>query len=568
MSHFISIVNWDKSPISPSNLDNIRQSLPHHQIISSHPYIAFAVASDTQIAISNNSIAIFNGYLDDNSLSGKNPADIALQAYKQSADTFTKDLVGHFACVIWDDDQSKLIAARDLFGVKRLYHYHTSKRTIVSNDFHHILQLAETSLTLNEKLIKAHLQGDGRFWLTDSIYTEIKPVPPRHVIAFTDSNQAQKAYTDWHVNPQLHRDKISYIRQFKDVYWDMLRRYTHSTTDVGIMVSGGLDSSGLAAMLYDIRASISSEVKLLSTITERFQTADESEYLLTLAEACSDWALHTHNLDDMDYSKPRVMQGEPASPFSVMMLRARIAFAKAQGGDNLFYGTGGDMVMLQNVASKISLWMVLPMMQKLQETPYIMRAMSGVIPFTKQVVRQFIKRKYTVPPVDYVRNPLTLNTKTDLEIYNAVQQVILAPLLGQYTHALTMLDTLADEQDINLRLPYLDEKLIRFMMSVPASQHIYKGWGRVLQRRAMKGILPEKIRQRWTKAVADEMLTLYLSREKLLELADNSRLVAYGWVDSNRLIDSINRFHSGEKYLLLHLMRFDEIERWLQQHDK
>ena len=567
MGHFIVIINWDKSPINASKLDAIYQSFQQKQMLHPQPYIAFIFAGTAHVTMSNNSITIFNGYLDDFASHGKNLAEIALQTYKQSGNTFAQNLVGHFACVIWDDDQQKLIAVRDVLGVKRLYYHHTPKTTIVSNDFYQIQQIADTSLTLNEKIIKAHLQGDGRFWLTESIYTEINPIPPRYTTTFTDDTQEQIAYTDWHVPPHSHQDKDTYIQEFKDTYWDMLRRYTSHTSHLGMMVSGGLDSSGLAAMLYAIHDTVDTDIQLFSTVTDRFKTADEQEYLTVLAEACHKWALHTHNLDDMDYSLPVTVQGELASPFSVMMLKARIAFAKEHSVDTLIYGTGGDMVMLQNVASKTSLWMALPPMQQLQEAQYFMRNAGGLVPFSKQIARHFIKRKYTVPSVDYVRNPIILPTDKNLASYNALQQTILKPLLGQYTHALAMLDMLAEENNITLRLPYLDEKLIRFMMSVPVSQHIYKGWGRVLQRRAMRGILPEKIRRRWTKAVADEMLTRYLSRENLLGLADNSRLVAYGWVDKHKLTEAINAFHNGKTYLLLDLMRFDEIERWLQQHD-
>lgn len=565
MGHILAIVDWTRKLLPPSTIAPLQKQCRDYHIHHPQPNMLLATDSNAQYTVSGNLHVLFNGYIDNTIPIDSTNAQHILNLYQLLGKEFASSIVGHFACIIWDGAQEELIATRDIFGVKRLYAHTSNQISTIANDIGLIRETITTELTFNEKLIKAHLLGEGRYWQTESIYTKIHPIPPANIQIHTDTKVDTSPYHHWDKIKQIEDDR-DYFQQFRNVFWQMLHSQVSHSKSLGLMVSGGLDSSSLAAMLYEIHDELNADVQLFSTITEKFETANERDYLTVLAEHCSDWLLHTHSLDDVIFDPDTVHFSEPFSPFSTTMLVKRLIFAKSKGIETLLYGSAGDMVMLQNAHNQIGLWLDLPLQQQLAELWYVVYTSGGFVPFSKRLIRHFWKRSPR-RIIDYVIDEPSLSINNQFTHLSPVQQAILPPLFGNFTHALEMLDAVGEKVGLNLRLPYLDKHLVMFMMQVPSSEHISRGWGRVLQRRALKDILPEKIRQRWTKAIADDMLTVYLSRERLTSLAHNSRLVELNWVDRDKLIETINTFHNGEKSLILHLMRFDEIEQWLQNHD-
>lgn len=83
------------------------------------------------------------------------------------------------------------------------------------------------------------------------------------------------------------------------------------------------------------------------------------------------------------------------------------------------------------------------------------------------------------------RTPLTVRE----EHYNGLTQGILAYTLEQ-------MDQYAAMFSLEARHPFMDKRLIEFCLALPSEQKLYQGWGRMVMRRALDGILPEKVQWR------------------------------------------------------------------------
>ncbi|BAZ11056.1 putative asparagine synthase [Calothrix sp. NIES-4071] len=71
---------------------------------------------------------------------------------------------------------------------------------------------------------------------------------------------------------------------------------------------------------------------------------------------------------------------------------------------------------------------------------------------------------------------------------------------GILTQALEISDQYAAVFGLEVRHPFMDKRLLEFCLSLPAEQKLHKGWSRLVMRRAMKNILPEKVQWRRDKA--------------------------------------------------------------------
>lgn len=92
---------------------------------------------------------------------------------------------------------------------------------------------------------------------------------------------------------------------------------------------------------------------------------------------------------------------------------------------------------------------------------------------------------------------LELPTKADItlreEHWRSLNQ-------GIFVYTLEQMDQYAAMFSLEVRHPFMDKRLIEFCLALPSEQKLYQGWGRMVMRRALRGILPEKIQWRGGKA--------------------------------------------------------------------
>jgi asparagine synthase (glutamine-hydrolysing) len=84
--------------------------------------------------------------------------------------------------------------------------------------------------------------------------------------------------------------------------------------------------------------------------------------------------------------------------------------------------------------------------------------------------------------------------KSDYEDHT---QLINRPLMHRI---LCSLDTAAAAFNIELRYPFFDKRLVEYCLALPPEQKLFNGWNRIILRRAMQGILPDKVQWRGSKS--------------------------------------------------------------------
>jgi asparagine synthase (glutamine-hydrolysing) len=119
---------------------------------------------------------------------------------------------------------------------------------------------------------------------------------------------------------------------------------------------------------------------------------------------------------------------------------------------------------------------------------------------------------------------------------------------------------------IDTTYPYLHRPLVEFLHAIPFEQLVRPGENRSLMRRAMTGILPEKIAQRKTKGRPKEAILRALRREwsRLRPMFEDARVCAHGYMQAEPLLAALDRTKYGVETFSSPLIRTITLELWLR----
>ena len=124
--------------------------------------------------------------------------------------------------------------------------------------------------------------------------------------------------------------------------------------------------------------------------------------------------------------------------------------------------------------------------------------------------------------------------------------------------------------EVQRRHPLLDRELVEFMLAIPYQERQRSDGDRVLQRRALRGILPECVLERRTKGTGQRSLDIGLRASAPWRqiLTENPRLVAAGFVDREAWLGEVARARFGLYESLRHFVTAACIECWLRRHEQ
>jgi len=184
-------------------------------------------------------------------------SDLILYAYRAWGERCLDYLLGDFSFVIWDKGRKKVFCARDQFGMRQLYYSQIRESLIISNSLYCIQQHPAVSKTLDEGAMAGFLLFGDHTWLDKelTVYADVKSLLPAHSLVLnSDGFMVRKKYWDIPANIPLlrYRNENDYREHFREVFkkavCDRIR-----TDRVVLAMSGGMDSSTIAAMLCEIQ---------------------------------------------------------------------------------------------------------------------------------------------------------------------------------------------------------------------------------------------------------------------------------------------------------------------------
>ena len=395
-------------------------------------------------------------------------AELILNAYKKWGDDCVNHLIGDFAFAIWDESKQRFFCARDHFGVKPFYFTHIDNEFAFSSSLNALRLNPKVSNTLNEIAVGDYLLFGVNQDLSTTIFKDIQRLPPGHTLTVANGSITKRRY--WKPEPSSEvrfRDPESYVERFKELFAravsDRLR-----TDRVAISMSGGLDSTSLAAVARDqidnVHAFTVVYDRLIPDEERHFSTVAAKHLQIPITHLSADGYTLFDEQGDLDQPEPFQLSALTGQFNDLLRLAAGYSPVMLTGYD-------GDAFM--NVPQPSRFAGVKKRIKSLVKRPSDRSATEGR-PYS-WLDESFAKRTHLL---ERWERPSVNQASPENPIWTA--------LFEGYDPGSTKLN-------LDVRHPFIDVRLVEFLASIPV--HPWRTNKHIL-RLAMKDKLPAAVLDR------------------------------------------------------------------------
>lgn len=440
-----------------------------------------------------------------------------LHAYEQSGADCVHRFNGMFAFAIWDGKARTLFLARDRLGIKPLYYYWDGENLVFGSEIKALLECALVQREINPRAIWDYL-GYRYVPAPETMWRQIRKLPPGHRMTLHADRGTLEVERYWDIrytDAPERRSAAADLQQFSDLFVDAVERRLIADVPVGILLSGGLDSSAVAAAVAEVHNAP------LSTFSVAFEEGGDFNETRYARQVAGHLGTDHHEVvigyrEFRDFLTDFVWYtDEPlADPASVPLYYvSRLA---AQRVKVVLSGEGADEVLAgYNFAGIVAQWQRLARFQRLPR--WLRSALPGAIAgvLRRPELRDRIARG-NVPVVEYNRTFLPYMSK----VFTTAEKRALWPdapplpdsdelLRSYYDRAgtrdplhqllyaycqdwlvedlLMKADKMTMANSIELRVPFLDYRLVEWLAARPADLKVGRiGNGQLTTKRLLR----------------------------------------------------------------------------------
>jgi asparagine synthase (glutamine-hydrolysing) len=437
--------------------------------------------------------------------------EVLVHLYEQEGEAFARRLRGMFAVALWDAPRRRLVLARDRYGIKPLYYRAEGDELEFASELRSLprgeidLDALEAFLAFNS--IPAPL----------TIFREARKLPPGHVLVWEDGRTRLERYARPAPVPERELredDEAELVEELRGRLRDSVRAHLLADVPVGVLLSGGIDSSALAALAAQetgepVRTfSIGFEERSFDELSDARLVAERYGTQHRELVLRPDAALLLPALADA-FDEP-FADSSALPTYLVSQLAAedvKVALS-GEGGDELFggYYTYVADLLAQRVGGLAGL--ARPLVERLPTStarasfdykakrfvrgahlPPLERHHAWKEIFSPDARAELTGRRHGFDPVDLYRErfaetegaePLARLQDVDLGIY-LVDDLLVKTDRASMAHSL------------EARVPFLDSAVTSFAFTLPARQRVSGFRKKVLLRKAMAPLVPERI---------------------------------------------------------------------------
>lgn len=500
-------------------------------------------------------------------------AEAVLHAYEEWGRDCLARFIGMWAFALWDSRRQELFCARDRFGIKPFYYTRVGDMILFASEIKALLAHPEVGRRPDDSLLLAFLAWGVLDHTGGTMFEGVRQLPPAHRISFGRSGGGTpERYWDLAMNPEPGRpwpeEDERAARAFRDLLTDAVRIHLRSDVPVGTCLSGGIDSSTLAALINGlIRAekppSIGDRQKTFSIVFPDPRFTEERFIDEAVAGAGVDAGKQTLEPGEVPRDLPRLLavQDEPfgslsiAAQFRVMELASRSVkvVLDGQGADEEL---GGYLAYQGSYLG--GLLRGLHLSTAFHEAVGSLRLHGG---FLSGALSQVIERSGRRA---LLRGDIPTVSRYSGSLDEVLKQEILATNLPALLH---WEDRNSMAFSIESRVPFLDHRVVEFLGALPLGQKIRNGVTKYILRKAAKGLIPEAIRCRMDKmgfVTPEEAWMREGLRPFVLGILTSPSFRARRYWDADRVLESYNRYAEGRSAYSPELFRIVCTELWLR----
>jgi asparagine synthase (glutamine-hydrolysing) len=184
----------------------------------------------------------------------RSDTEVIVHLYEEYGIDFVKHLEGMFAIAVWDEEEKKLILARDRMGIKPLFYANLDDQLLFGSEIKAITA-AGLNLTLNTDALNYYL---SLLYIPapHTIYKEIHKLKPGHILIFHHGKLELQRYWSLAQVHTLEDYSVTQLqKQLRQLLLASVERQLVSDVPLGFFLSGGLDSSIVVASAHEVHNS-------------------------------------------------------------------------------------------------------------------------------------------------------------------------------------------------------------------------------------------------------------------------------------------------------------------------
>ena len=211
-------------------------------------------------------------------------SEVVLQAYAHWGADCLQRFMGMYAFAIWDREQRELFAARDRLGIKPLYYQETANGLLFASEIKSILAVQpDEDRGIDVSLIDAYMDF-GYVPGEDTLHKGIKRLLPGYYLIWRDAKVHIAQYWDFEFGGPPNGDIAICADKVEQLLQDSIALHLRSDVPLGVFLSGGLDSSAVVSLLSP---GASCGLKTFSVAYDFGSDYDETPYAREVAAAFS-----------------------------------------------------------------------------------------------------------------------------------------------------------------------------------------------------------------------------------------------------------------------------------------
>jgi asparagine synthase (glutamine-hydrolysing) len=180
--------------------------------------------------------------------------EVVLKAYAAWGESFVARLHGMFAIALWDARRGQLLLARDRFGIKPLYYTQTRERFRFASTSQALIAAGDLDTGIDSVALHHHFTLHAVVPAPRTLLCGVRKVPPAQVM-IVDSEGRDRLFPYWQLDaaePAEALDEQGWLEAVRGALIRAVqRRRLIADVPVGVLLSGGLDSSLLVALLVE-----------------------------------------------------------------------------------------------------------------------------------------------------------------------------------------------------------------------------------------------------------------------------------------------------------------------------
>jgi asparagine synthase (glutamine-hydrolysing) len=494
-------------------------------------------------------------------------------AYACWGTDFCEHLQGAYSLACWNEADSSLILLRDRLGERPLYWCATPQALFFASEPAQLLSANSIDPAPNLERILAYLLKQP-FDPTWSFFRSIRRLPEAHFLICKDHQVTFERYWSPQSVAQTAQPRSEAAEALSQSLEQAVRRRLAQDGKAGVLLSGGLDSSSVAAKASTV---LEREAKQLFAFTWESRSGDqldERKWSAGLIEARPNIVEHPVPADELyPLSRYPAAYADPNAPDTNTypdLLLSTIEIARQQGVQVLMNGIGGDLV-IGGVLPELALllqgrWGILAKRVRRSGRRSLRMLARQVRLATKPYLpawissdgRRLAQQAGLDQPVSWAR---VLKSPLSLRAY----------LLAQPQNAMDLerFDRLGARHGVRIAAPWYDMDLVSLVLNLrDGAMDLYPP-GKSLLRQAMAGELPETLlampvpKDRVAALPANGLLRH--GRDRIVGWLGHSILGQLGLIDPSSLLDTYRQAAQAGR-ISPGIWEVITLEIWLQIH--